>query len=80
MTFVEACSQYRKSKGLPGGKAPKKGTAEYNAVKAMMGPKKMTAAARARESGPARSTRLLRKAAKEGRLSAKRMKELKGIL
>lgn len=36
-TFFEALKTYRTKYGIPGGKAPKKGSDEYDAVKAMMG-------------------------------------------
>jgi len=39
-TFLQCVSEYRKSHGIKGGKAPAKGTKEYKAVKAMMGPEK----------------------------------------
>ncbi len=37
-SFLTCLSEYRKAKGVKGGKAPKKGTPEYEAVKKMMGP------------------------------------------
>jgi hypothetical protein len=37
-SFITCLSEYRKAKGMKGGKAPKKGTPEYEAVKKMMGP------------------------------------------
>jgi len=36
-SFIACLSEYRKAKGIKGGKAPKKGTPEYEAVKKMMG-------------------------------------------
>lgn len=38
-SFITCLSEYRKAKGIKGGKAPKKGTPEYEAVKKMMGKK-----------------------------------------
>ena len=35
-SFITCLADYRKKHGIKGGKAPKKGTAEYKAVIAMM--------------------------------------------
>jgi hypothetical protein len=35
-TFLSCLHEYRKKHGIPGGKAPKKGSAEYQAVMKMM--------------------------------------------
>jgi hypothetical protein len=71
MKFLEAVAKYRKTYGIPGGAAPKKGSDEYDAVMEVMG--KPTAKGLAYNKK--RDTKAASSDAKAAREEAKRVKD-----